>query len=93
MRPYRLGHAPCHRPPKLRRGLTDRSTQRRKFAHQIGQDTPKALDSLSISALDFDDGAEGLYDEVNRPLLQMQSAVGETRHDRAAQRLSSSRRA
>jgi hypothetical protein len=92
MRPHGLGHAPRHRALKRGIALADRPPQRRQFADQAGKDVAEALDGLGIGAFDLGGRAEGLDDEVDRALLQMQPAVGQARGDRAGHRSSLPRR-
>ena len=82
MRPHGLGHAPRDRALQQRIGLADRPAQDRQLAHQRRQDVAEAIDGLAIGALDLVARAERLDDEVDRPVLQVQAAVGQ----RAARR-------
>ena len=77
MRPHGLGHAARHRALQQRIGIADRAAQRRKLAHQRRQDVAEALDRLGIGALDLGRRAERLDDEIDRPVLQVQAAVGQ----------------
>ena len=87
MRPHRLGHAPRDRALQQRIGVTDAAAQDRQLAHQRRQDVAEAIDGLPIRPLDLVAHAERLDDEVDRAVLQMQAAVGQTRGDHSSRTL------
>ena len=73
--PDRFGHAPGDRTLEGGQRLADGLAQEPELARELGQDGGKALPSLVIGSLDLAAGAEGLDDEVDGAVVQMQAAV------------------
>ena len=75
--PDRLGHAPGDGALQGGHRLADRLAQEAELGGELGQDGGKALPSLIIGRRDLGGGAEGLDDEVDGAMIQMQAAIGE----------------
>ena len=90
MRPHCVGHASRDRALQQRIGLADRPAQRGQLAYQRRQDVTKALDRLLVGEGDFIAHTERLDQKIDRTMLQMQAAVGQSGDLRTGHRSSSS---
>jgi hypothetical protein len=83
MGPDRLGHAPRDWPREARQYAADRLAKHIQFIDERRENVGEARPGLVVGPRDFVGFSEGLDDEIDRPVVQMQAAVLQKRPLRA----------